>query len=79
MTEKETREMIEGIREEKLGKYPMARELLSSLTDDELVAVIAVDTRNFGRSWANSLANAKLHLENREVAIKLFSRMDNKL
>ena len=78
MTKEKALEIIEELRD-KVEAFPRAYDLLNSLTDRELTAVLALDTHNFGRSWANSLANAKLHLENREVAIKLFSRMDNKL
>lgn len=74
MTRQEANKIIIEIRKTKLNKYPMARDLLRNLTDRELTAVIAVDTSNFGRSWKDSVINAEYHIQDRDRAIRLFSR-----
>ena len=76
MTEIEARRIVNRLKG-KVKIYPQAKDLLNSLTDNELMVVIAVLTRNFGRTWDNAIANAEYHLEDRERAIKLFSRKEH--
>ena len=76
MTEIEVRRIVNRLKG-KVKIYPQAKDLLNSLTDNELMMVIALDTYNFGRSWKNSLANAQFHLQDRERAIRLFSHKND--
>lgn len=54
-------------------KHLKLKSTLPDLTDNELFIWIAGQTYKFGRSIADSLENAKIHMKDRKKAEKSFS------
>ena len=75
LTQNEAQEIVNELAEKFANSKLNGVQILSSLTDKELTAYIAIKTMVFGgRSWAKSIENALHHLENRDRAVNLFGR-----
>lgn len=79
MNEKQAKAITKKLKNKYRNSKKNGLEILSSFSDVELTAYIAVATLSYGRSWKDSIENAEIHLENKEKAIKLFGTSSSDL
>ena len=72
----ETRNELIDMNNAIRAKHSKAGSKLSDLSNTELTIYIAGETLNHGRSFEGSMDNAKLHMEDRTKAEKLFGTTD---
>jgi hypothetical protein len=61
---------------DKCRNIPNSIQALKSLSDNELEIFIAGKTYQYGRGLMDSLRNAKIHMQNKKLAIETFCIAD---
>ena len=79
MTRQEAIETINPLKSKYEKSNLTGRDILNQFNDNELIAYIALATFAFGRSWVDSLDNARIHVQDRSKAIRLFGTQDQDL